>query len=1661
MGYEVKIIDPNGASKTYTTITTNFVYLFTQNKIDFGIPQPSLNIEVRALDVGGNKSEALTGSAVNTVPANPTEPPTLVTGFTLVHVLMHAPPNVSDLEGFDLYHSNSIAGPYVLLAQTMGDSFSHEVIPGSTNYYKYKVRDVFGQISPDFSPVSNTTTLVEGESDVTPPDDWATDLVAATGIDDQTQEPYVDLDWNINTATDLDHYEIRYRIQGEALFVTVFKGQDTLDHRIKALQNERVYEFQIRAVDRSANASSWLPATPVGITTGAGNIKYDTAALGSLVIQGAGGSIRSGNYVEGPGPAQAGWKLSNQGLEINQGTIRAPALLIGVSGENLLVNSSFENGLTIATNWTAVGAGNTYTIESGGGLFRYQSHSQKMTTESLAEAGITQTISIANGRLREEIPANSWVTISYWVKQGTGLSRSAKVSLTDDTNSLNYIISAAVSTSTAWTRVVHSAFVTGPNPITSLTFKAWVENTNTSEVFYFDGAQLQLSAWATSYSPATLEIPDNYIQSAYISNLSADKLTSGSVSSAQVNIDATGYIQSINYSTGGSPAGYRLTADKLIFQNGGINIIGMNGVLTLDSNSLRAVYGGNTRFFVDENSVQLAGSIEVTNTEIKTSNFLSNASGWQIASDGTAEFNDITVRGDVQGNANSVIEGGTFRTGPTGNRIELTGSLTDAPYLKLFTNGGTLNAFKIDASGVYIGGGDAATAGVYFDTVNRRTLFQSTGGGYTFEIDSASHSSNGENMLTAGQASVEGGVGDYSAVNGTITTFAHGGAVSNVHGSLALQVTPTSGQSTTDARTLGGLGGIPIIGGNTYTVVTSVALASIIANRAANVGFLWYDQFGALISGPNLGTDFPLSSVNYTQISYSEAAPLGAAYVAINIRFKATLGIFGAGEQYRADRMGLMLGSSTNWVYPDDGVRFKVLRVFPAGDTSGSNDVFWLKTDGSAYFAKGIINMSSSGSLLKTGDAGRRVIIDRDGIRLYGDDGSANVDLSTEKGIASFKGVITGVSGATFTGGVKTDALQNVTSSGKTVLLDTQGLKFLSASAPIRRGILSGRNGTSATTHAIGKPNGTTTNDVIIIFFSVFAGTDAQTVTISPPAGFTIAGSAATQGSGSSGIKSAVYYKVAGSSEPENYVFTLSGSYQMSYTIISYENVNTSTPIDAVGSGGVTNGGITVETIDPLNSTSGWTRVAPGKHYTSCSTQSASADSDSLIRTVTAPGSVGGPAFEVQSTAGWDAGRYVAYRKNISTRDLSMVTYMRWWSRGREQRADRPTPPKGELRLISANGGYVICPQIQNASWNQSMIKMSDLTKVNNPDLTQIVALEIASGSQYCTEAPTVAEIISGEDGFAQFNTYSWTRFCKLESYTEPKIITASSITTTVDSTLLLASFGTADNAGFFTPPSQMAEEADVGYNLEVNSQIIGPVGGTGNRTAITTHNWTKATWHMVALRAAGATTNPILRFDPTDGWARWDNTPIVPTTVPGSGGNLYVRGNQLNWLKTGGAITSLGFDGSPLPGVQFTSLVDPNINALILHEPGYMRFGFPSGYKFWVDAAGDTTTIRDIYAQRNAYISGSITVTSATLSGALNAASAIVTGDISATNVTASNAMFAERYYGTGAGHGALAVGDVSTGQITHKITFNWDSSLNRIDIFIDGTYINSINRV
>lgn len=629
-GYEITMRANNVAIVRRTT-QPFMIHPFARNVKDFGIASPVIAIEVRAVDVGDNKSEPVIGTAVNEPPKQPQAP----TGFatvTMMAVSMTPHPDDIDIKDYLVERSTSDSGPFTQVGVSGGDTFIDTGLEYATYYYRYKVRDHFGQESP-VSTVLELSTTGQFQLDDVPPEQVDDFIVVGSGIDPITRFPYVDLSWTPNNVdSDLSYFEIRALRSGDSFVVSTVVGPGASSYRLGNLQPDSTYTLAMYAYDHTGNRSAL--SGEIIINTPDSDTAPDTITATGAIHLDANGYINNAAYRTDP---TTGWELGNNGLIVNDGVIKGSALQIGVSSENLLTNSAFTEGTTVASDWSpTLGGGADATYEISNTFWAYLGRSQFIdVTSGGSWVGVRQDVSRPSG---EPFIPDETIAVSAWIRQETGTSRNAKIFVQTPAGATLWDGFTENLSIGGWTRVTAVFRLAASQPTLRIGIR--INSPVAGDEFYIDGAQCQISDYITDYAPRTLEIPTNYIQSANIASLSAGKITSGQIATAELIMTGAGTIRN-------DPQTWKIDEDGALFENGSITLIGAGdsgaGYVKMDGSSLRLISG--------------------------------------------------TV---------------------------------DSP---------TNTRFKADSTGVYIGGNDSTNAQVYFDAVNDKTIFQSSGTGYTFTID--------------------------------------------------------------------------------------------------------------------------------------------------------------------------------------------------------------------------------------------------------------------------------------------------------------------------------------------------------------------------------------------------------------------------------------------------------------------------------------------------------------------------------------------------------------------------------------------------------------------------------------------------------------------------------------------------------------------------------------------------------------------------------------------------------------------------------------------------------------------------------------------------------------------------------------------------------------
>ena len=442
--------------------------------------------------------------------------------------------------------------------------------------------------------------------------------------------------WTENTENDVKNGVGTYEVQLDT--VNTFNSGNLLTKQnsgtIVAFSNltaNTTYYTRVRAIDATGNAGSYssiVSGTPRYVANGdiqAGTINGDriTAAtlsgdrviantldantikanttfsqnltVGSTFTMGTSGIMQSANYSAGV----AGWRLTNNTLEINQGTIKAAALQLQ-NGHNML-HPAYADFEFVKSWYTA----NLITFNDGGvstwaisdavdvtGKYNSQCIKTSWTgvgTFSRVYLGATYT------SYNVQLEANTDYIFSGWVyvKTGAGAKTAALGIKLADASFPGPVGNTSIPATSTWTRI-WGTFNSGTQTSAELYLSQY-----TSGDMYWDGLQLEKKVTADT-TPSQWKPPG--------------------VTSIDGGIVRTGEIRSTAVANGlsGQPA-WSINVQGNA-QLGDVNVRG------------RLVVGDPSN-----------PSADGVNSRIHSANYVQGSTGWIIRNDGYAEFRQIAV----------------------------------------------------------------------------------------------------------------------------------------------------------------------------------------------------------------------------------------------------------------------------------------------------------------------------------------------------------------------------------------------------------------------------------------------------------------------------------------------------------------------------------------------------------------------------------------------------------------------------------------------------------------------------------------------------------------------------------------------------------------------------------------------------------------------------------------------------------------------------------------------------------------------------------------------------------------------------------------------------------------------------------------------------------
>ena len=391
--------------------------------------------------------------------------------------------------------------------------------------------------------------------------------------------------------------------------------------------------------------------------------------------------------------------------------------------------------------------------------------------------------------------------------------------------------------------------------------------------------------------------------------------------------------------------------------------------------------------------------------------------------------------------------------------------------------------------------------------------------------------------------------------------------------------------------------------------------------------------------------------------------------------------------------------------------------------------------------------------------------------------------------------------------------------------------------------ILALRPGVASLT--INKPTGTVQNDVMVATI----GISANTPTITAPAGWTLSvGQFNNTATNANSL--AVYWKVAGASEPANYSWTFSAPTGSAGGILTFSGVDTASPVNAEA-GQTTASSLTHATpaITPtaanvmlvasftFSSSATWTEGSGMSEAVDVLSQAAGANGQSTAVYYAAQGPTGSTSKTATASGNADVGNTHLLALRPATQPSLTINKPTGTAQNDVMVASIGFRPN--TLAITPPSGWTLVRRIDNAN-----------SPANSLAVYRLVAGASEPASYTWTSSPS--GILGG--GILSFSGVDTTTPIDVENGQNTLsglTHDAPSVTTTVSNTMLVTSH-TYASAGTWTPPTGMTEAVDVAastQSIEVNYVLQAAVGATGIKTATAANDADIGNAHILALR--------------------------------------------------------------------------------------------------------------------------------------------------------------------------------------------------------------------
>jgi hypothetical protein len=378
-----------------------------------------------------------------------------------------------------------------------------------------------------------------------------------------------------------------------------------------------------------------------------------TIRPGGKIVVADTGTIESSNF-----GANAGYRLTNNSLEINEGVIKAAALETQI-GRNLVPGEYADFEMPTSTYSSLFTQNATFTVNNGPGAGKFGRGYLRLVSGSATTSYVYLGSSVTDYNISVE--PGEYILSGYVRGTGSGVSTVAHIhTKASNGNFLQSASKTVTPSSTEWDRI--HAVVTVPEGVNALMVFLYSPTTSASAQFDVDGIQLERKT-STSSTPSAWMPGSNYTR------IDGSVIRTGEIRS---NIDGP---------ISGQPAWSINMAGGAQFGNAAIR-----GTLVVGT------AGGESASFV------------------QSANYVAGGTGWKIDGAGVGEFNTLKLGNTIiqkdwietggfkadyitGGNiyATLTLTGGIIRTAASGARTEMTDT-----GLKVY-NG--LNQVILDATG--------------------------------------------------------------------------------------------------------------------------------------------------------------------------------------------------------------------------------------------------------------------------------------------------------------------------------------------------------------------------------------------------------------------------------------------------------------------------------------------------------------------------------------------------------------------------------------------------------------------------------------------------------------------------------------------------------------------------------------------------------------------------------------------------------------------------------------------------------------------------------------------------------------------------------------------------------------------------------------------------